>query len=416
MDLKKQHYRRNLFLLLQGQFVTNLGNHIFDVAMLLWIRELTGSAAIMGLAMLFSGLPEALLAPIGGAMADRYGRVRVMVAADITGGLVFLGVLLVCFADPGPMGIVAALVAANLALGLCSACFIPSVTSLVPMLAPTTSLEKANAAQQFSDTGGRMIGQALGGFVFALLGGIWAVGLNAASFILSALSESFIKGDKAPANPSEGTIENPVRSAWESLKRVWKRRGLRRLVLGIAAFHFCLSALPVLLPFLAEHRLGLGGKWLGFLYVSYTGGIMAGFVLAGIVSGYCGDRMKTIAVAASLAGLFFCLAGLSKTAWLTVPALLCIGMSIGLIVVNLMTALQLAADDTERGRIMGAAQAVGGSSLPVGMAIFGLLLDLAERAGFSTHSAIAFLLAASGAASVVVGILMYLGSMASEAQ
>ena len=78
---------RNFVLLLQGQFVTNLGNQIYDIALLLWIKELTGSAAVMGLALLMSNLPEALLAPFGGTLADRFGKARTMVVADMVSGL-----------------------------------------------------------------------------------------------------------------------------------------------------------------------------------------------------------------------------------------------------------------------------------------------------------------------------------------
>ena len=57
---------KNLVLVLQGQAVSGFGNHLYDMAMLLWIKEATGSAAVMGLAMLLTHLPEAVLAPLGG--------------------------------------------------------------------------------------------------------------------------------------------------------------------------------------------------------------------------------------------------------------------------------------------------------------------------------------------------------------
>ena len=173
MSDEKPYTLRNLFLLLQGQFVTNLGNHLYDVAMLLWIKELTGSAAVMGLAMLFSSLPEALLAPIGGALGDRFGRIRTMVTADLVSGLTLFVVLMAILVQSGVTGKVAALILGNLVLGLCSACFIPSVTALIPSLVPESALVKANGAQQFSGEGGRLIGQAAGGFVFVFFGAVW---------------------------------------------------------------------------------------------------------------------------------------------------------------------------------------------------------------------------------------------------
>ena len=398
---------KNIFLLVQGQFITNLGGHLYDVAMLLWLKELTGSAALMGLAMLFTSLPEAILAPIGGAVADRRGQVRTMVVSDLISGLTLFMILAAIWIADDPAVKVAALIFANLILGLCSACFTPSVTSLVPLLAPEGRLEQANAAQQFAGMGGRLVGHAAGGLVFAALDALWAVGLNAVSFILSAISEFFIRPGKHSAINSMEARESLVTSTFDSLKKIWIDSGMRRLILGIAVFHFCLSSLPVLMPFLAEHRLLLEGKWLGLLYVSYTGGIMLGFILAGLAAGRIDNRGAIIACAASLVGFFFFAVGFSTSVWTAVPSLAGTGMGIGIIVVNLMTELQLSAHDFERGRIMGAAQAVGGSSLPIGMALFGLLLDLLNKSGLAFHAAVSLLLSFSGAAAVLVGLLIY---------
>ena len=93
---------RNLALLMQGQFVSNMGNQIFDIAMLLWIKELTGSAAIMGLAMLLTGLPTALLAPFGGSIADRFGHLRVVILSDLVSALAVGCVVAVVLLQPDP--------------------------------------------------------------------------------------------------------------------------------------------------------------------------------------------------------------------------------------------------------------------------------------------------------------------------
>ena len=202
---------------------------------------------------------------------------------------------------------------------------------------------------------------------------------------------------------------NLLRATGASLGRVWRDPGLRRMVSGIAAFHFCLSSLPVLLPFLAEDRLALSGKWLGMLYVSYTAGIMVGCLAAGFVAGLNKNREVIIAVAAASVGFLFCVAGTTEVVWLTIPALFCIGAGIGLIVVNLMTEVQLATDESERGRIMGAVKAVGGCSLPIGMALFGLMLDLAGRAGSSRPTTTAVLLTGCGVSAILVGWWMWRG-------
>ncbi|MDP7459694.1 MAG: MFS transporter, partial [Alphaproteobacteria bacterium] len=114
---------RNLALLMQGQFVSNMGNQIFDIAMLLWIKELTGSAAIMGLAMLLTGLPTALLAPFGGSIADRFGHLRVVILSDLVSALAVGCVVAVVLLQPDPALAIAALCLGNVVLGLSASCF-----------------------------------------------------------------------------------------------------------------------------------------------------------------------------------------------------------------------------------------------------------------------------------------------------
>ena len=221
MDGKKS--LRNLILLLQGQFVTNIGNRIYDIAMLLWIKELTGSAAIMGLAMLVTNLPEAVLAPMGGKIADRYGKVRCIVTTDLISA-VAVGVLVaVMLLIDSTTVFIIALCAVNLVLGMSSSCFIPAVSSLIPDLVPEEHLERGNAAQQFSQTGAKAIGQGIGGLVFSLFGALGAFAINAVTFLLSAVSESFIRvPERKVIAETEGVASSLMHQTVDVLRYLWR--------------------------------------------------------------------------------------------------------------------------------------------------------------------------------------------------
>ena len=208
--------------------------------------------------------------------------------------------------------------------------------------------------------------------------------------------------------PAGKTAVSPSRSFAEdiadSLRNIWKTPSLRRLLVYIGAFHLCLASLPVTLPFFAESRLHLSGKWLGILIGLYTAGIMIGFIIAGGIAGFSINRHKIIVFSALLCGFLFIMLGLSGSIWITCAVLVCIGAAIGVIVINLITELQKSAPEHEIGRIMGAAQAVGGSSLPVGMALFGLALDLMRRFG-DTGTAASIIFISCGTAALVLGFI-----------
>lgn len=370
---------RNLVLLAQGQFVTNLGNQVFDIAMLLWIKQATGSAALMGLAMLFSGLPEALLAPFGGRVADRYGRLRVVVAADIVGAVAIIGVLAVFLAGSDPLVTIAALCVGNAVLGIASAGFGPAVEALVPSLAPEQRLERANAVLRFSQAGGRAVGQGLGGLAFALIGFGGTMAANAVSFGISAWSESCIRVTDRRISHGERDHAAPfLAGTARIIVQLLRVRATRNLLLLIAAFHLCLASLPIVLPYYAEQVLGVAVSWFGVLMATYTVGILGGFALVGILPPAT-NRARRIAIVALLVAIAFGSLSATSVIAIAMAALVVIGAGIGVIVINLITQLQMVTPDAERATAMGAAQAVGGSALPLGMAATGLILDLVLR-------------------------------------
>ncbi len=102
--------------------------------MLLWTKELTGSAAVMGLAMLIAGLPTALLAPFGGSTADRFGHLRLVILSGLIGATAVGCVVAVALLQPGPALAITALCLGNLILGLSTSCSTPAVTALIPSL------------------------------------------------------------------------------------------------------------------------------------------------------------------------------------------------------------------------------------------------------------------------------------------
>jgi DHA3 family macrolide efflux protein-like MFS transporter len=394
--------RRNFWLLIQGQLVTHLGNQVYDIAMMLWIKEVTGSASLMGLLLLLTNLPQALLAPLGGTLADRLGGVRTMVTADLVSAVAIGAVAWTVWWRAAPVVIIAVLCVGNVVLGLAGACFNPAVLALVPELAPGPDLARGNAAHQSSRMGGQILGQGLGGVLFAALGAAGAFFINALSFAFSALTEAAIRvrGGRKRARPV-GAGGSLLRETAVLVRGVLGQRDLRALLLYIAAFHLCLSCLPVLLPFYAEHVLSLADWWFGFFIAAYTIGIMVGFAVAGAL-GSPGSRFHLVARVGAVVGLLFGAAALSRSFLLAWAILLGIGIGIGVIIVHLMTELQTRAPEQDRGGIMGAAEAIGGTSFPLGMVLTGILLDTMSGLGIPHAAATRAILAGSAVTCVVV--------------
>ncbi|HXV13753.1 MAG TPA: hypothetical protein VEC56_06065, partial [Candidatus Krumholzibacteria bacterium] len=72
-----------------------MGSQAFAIAAMFWIKHATESATLMGVVMMLGTLPFVLLGAIGGVVADRESRKRILIACDLVAGA---AVLLLSFA------------------------------------------------------------------------------------------------------------------------------------------------------------------------------------------------------------------------------------------------------------------------------------------------------------------------------
>src|SRR5919197_6104025 len=73
---------RNFQLFFGGQLISLTGTWMQSVAQSWLIYRLTGSAVLLGLVGFSGQIPVFLLAPVGGTVADRYNRHRILIATQ----------------------------------------------------------------------------------------------------------------------------------------------------------------------------------------------------------------------------------------------------------------------------------------------------------------------------------------------
>lgn len=81
---------KNLALLLSGQFVSQIGDKFYMLALAIWVLDTTNSPAMMGGVLFCSFFPTFLVGFVAGAFVDKYDRKIIIVAADCIRGLVIV--------------------------------------------------------------------------------------------------------------------------------------------------------------------------------------------------------------------------------------------------------------------------------------------------------------------------------------
>ena len=376
-------FNRNYLLLFQGQLVSRLGTQIYAIAMVLWIKDATNSATLVGMLLMVSAIPGVFLSPIGGAIADRFSRRKILVFSDLIRWLAMLLVASLIYTMSDSVNLLLGLLFVVAILsGTITAFFRPAIAAAIPDLVPKDRVVTANSLGQLSLQLSVFFGQGLGGTLFRIMGAPFLFLLNGLSFLYAALSESFIRmpqmdvREKVPIKQELARFSEDLK---EGFRYTWRRSGLRELVFISAIFNFFTMPAVVLMPFYVEDVLHASKDWYGIILVAFGIGSFLGYIVAGIFR--LPGRIRMIVMLVFMAGqsIMYGLLGVVPTPFLVLPLALAGGFMGGYIAVNITTVLQLSTPTEVRGRVFGLLGMVAGSLTPIAMGLSGVIADALDQ-------------------------------------
>lgn len=341
LALKVSNFRNYLL----GAFLSEIGNQMQTVAVAWQVYEMTRNPASLGLIGLANFLPIILFSLIGGLVADKVDRKKLLIFAQVVQlilALVLFNLTLSHTINPGIIYLILVLVATAQSFS------IPARQSVLPNLVPKKYFMNAVSLNVLQFQGATMIGPAIAGFLIAGVG-------VAAVYFLNSLSFLFFIGAVLTLNVplqkhDTDEVEFNMASIMEGIRFIVKTPILyTTMILDFCATFF--GTATILMPVFAQDVLRVGPQGLGLLYSGPAiGGVLAGLLISALHH-KIEHQGKAIIAALVLYGVATIGFGLSKIFALSIFFLILLGFGDMVSTIIRNTIRQMITPDHLRGRM-----------------------------------------------------------------
>jgi MFS family permease len=372
---------RDFRLLVIGQTASTVGDLFFVVAFPFLILD--SGTGVVGLAVAQAVLGGTRIAGtlLGGMVADRLQPRTVMLVTD-TARAAVLCWLAYALAE-GRSQLWQFVIAATV-IGLLEGLFLPAYRTITPAVLPDADLAAGNSVGEVLNIVAALASQLIAGGALALLGRSAIIGIDAGTFVISALMLLAMRprplptGEWSEAAEDSGPGEAGVRE--RPAPRKFRQYVMHsRLFATIAAMTGIVSItasglFAVGLPILADHRFSNGAEAYGILLVGLSIGRLIGSVAAGRLVGIRARGYLTIGLLAVHGAVLVFVPALHALGAL-LPALVVLGFADGTLLVIVITVVQQLVPREMLGRSMAVMTFMQTGSFPISVALAGLVVD-----------------------------------------
>ena len=343
--LQQAPYRRYWL----GQIVALMGIWTQNTAAQLVILSLTSSAFLIGAINIVSAVPMLLLMSVGGVMADRFDRRRIIMITQCSIASISAIWAVLIFTDRIAYWHV--LVLAAIA-GTIVSFDLPSGQAFLAQLVRREDMPEAIALNSASVNATRMIGPAMAGILIGILGTAVAFLSHTLALVIFVVVIGSLRKLLPPPTRSTGGPTG-ITALREGFALIRKSDELFGLVLTTALFSFlAVPALLVLMPLFVTDVLGGGNGWVPAMTSIFgMGSLIAAITIfrASRSEVEAGRRLRL--TSAGLCVGLLCLA-FSPNPWFAIPGVLISGCSFEMGLIQVQTRLQQLAPDHMRGRVL----------------------------------------------------------------
>jgi MFS family permease len=380
---------RNFALLWTASLVSNVGSWMQTVAVGALVISRTGQPSWAALVAAGAFLPIGLLAPLGGALADRVPRRPVLAGGDLLAGLIAAAIAALVAAGKDSPLVLLALVTLQ---GSVSALIGPFSQAILPDLVPRSEFLAASSLNNAQFNAGRIIGPALAGATIAAFGYAASFVANAVSFLAVVIAVMFLRLSPPPGR--QGTLIASLRTGIAAARA---EVTCRAAIISMAVVAFLAAPFIALVPAMALRLSDHGGPTVVASLTAYlttaqgVGAVIGALLLAPLAARL--GRGRLLGWTLALLPVVLILYSASVSRWWGIAALFAVGLVYLGVLSGLSTTVQLFAPQAYRGRVLSFFLVALGVSYPIGTLVQGRVADSIGIGWTTAASALALTLA-----------------------
>ena len=359
---------RNFQLFFSGQLISLIGTWMQTVAQAWLVYRMTHSSILLGSVGFAGQIPIFLLSPIGGIVADRYSRQRIVIATQ-TASMV-LAFALSALVLTGTVQIWHIFTLSAL-LGVVNAFDIPARQSFLVEMVGRADLMNAIALNSSMFNASRVVGPAIAGLLVAGIGEGWCFFANGASYVAVIIGLFLMK---VPPRLREARESSPLSDIIEGFRFVLEHPPVHAILMLVGVISLASMPYSVLMPIFADKILHGGAKALGTLMGATGIGALCGALL--LASRKSLKGLGTwVAMSATAFGVVLMAFAFCRAYWVSIVVLVPVGFTLMIDMGSSNTLIQSMVPDRLRGRVMSVYSMMFMGMAPLGSLIAGATAD-----------------------------------------
>jgi len=373
---------RDFNLMVLGQVISIFGSALLRFALSLYVLDITGRADMFATLFAISNIPL-LLAPVGGAIADRFNRRNLMVIFDFSSSFIVLCLILLMSAGSRSVVLIGVVM---VLLSIISAMYTPAVTASIPLLVEDSKLEGANGIVQAVQALSGVAAPVMGGILYGVIGVKTVITFSCISFFLSAVMEIFIRIPFIKREQKEHIIPTIAKDMKESFAYVIRqgficKAGIIAVLLNLFLSPVLIVGMPIILRVTMQSGDTMYGIGMGLgEFSTILGALMIGLFAKKM-------RMDTlyrwmIAIALLLLPMaasvtpFVLGFGYYPSFFLLMSGAVPIAAVATIISIFIITKVQKVTPNESLGKVMAIVMATAQCAAPLGQIMYGIIFEM----------------------------------------